>query len=104
MDLLERDRPLGTLHALRRESVAEGGRLVVVEGEAGIGKTSLLRAFRCSIPAGSRTVFGVCDPMSTPEPLGPIVDIARRLDYVGPTIVIVNGPGPTPSFGPRSVL
>jgi DNA-binding CsgD family transcriptional regulator/tetratricopeptide (TPR) repeat protein len=80
MDLLEREGPLATLHALRRESVAEGGRLVVVEGEAGVGKTSLLREFRRSIPPPNRTVFGVCDPISTPEPLGPIVDIASRLD------------------------
>ena len=80
MRLLERDAPLATLHRLRTETAAEGGRLVFVEGEAGIGKTSLLAAFRESLPAGVTTLLGSCDPLSTPRPLGPLVEIAAALD------------------------
>ena len=80
MRLLERDEPLAELHRLRAESTTEGGRLVFVEGEAGVGKTSLLRAFRDSLPASTLTLLGSCDPLSTPRPLGPLVDVAPDLD------------------------
>jgi DNA-binding CsgD family transcriptional regulator/tetratricopeptide (TPR) repeat protein len=80
MRLLERDEPLAMLHRLHAETAAQGGRLVFVEGEAGVGKTSLLRAFRASVPAGARTLLGSCDPLSTPRPMGPLVDVAEELD------------------------
>jgi len=80
MRLLERDAPLATLHRLRAEAANEGGRLVFVEGEAGIGKTSLLSAFAASVPEGVQVLLGSCDPLSTPRPLGPLLDIAEGLD------------------------
>ncbi len=80
MRLLERDAALATLDRLRAEATADAGRLVFVEGEAGIGKTSLLRRFRESVPAGTKALLGSCDPLSTPRPLGPLVDIADELD------------------------
>jgi DNA-binding CsgD family transcriptional regulator len=79
MRLLERDAPLAILHGLQHESLA-AGRLVFLEGEAGVGKTSLLRAFRDSLSPGVRYVFGACDPLSTPQPLGPLLEIAPELD------------------------
>jgi predicted ATPase len=78
--LLERDAALATLHRLREEAAEDAGRLVLVEGEAGIGKTSLLGAFRASLPDGVTALVGACDPLSTPRPLGPIVDVAADLD------------------------
>ena len=80
MRLLERDEPLAELHRLRAEAAAEGGRLVFVEGEAGVGKTSLLREFRESIRPPARALLGTCDPLSTPRPLGPLADVADTLD------------------------
>ena len=80
MRLLERDEPLAMLHRLRAEAASEGGRLVFIEGEAGVGKTSLLRAFRGSVPASTATLLGSCDALSTPRPLGPLVDVAPDLD------------------------
>ncbi len=80
MRLLERDEPLAELHRLRAEAADEGGRLVFVEGEAGVGKTSLLRAFRSSLPASTLALLGSCDPLSTPRALGPVVDVAPQLD------------------------
>ena len=79
MRLLERDEPLAMLHRLRGEAVSEGGRLVFVEGEAGIGKSSLLRAFREAVPDSSTTLLGACDPLSTPRPLGALLDVAAEL-------------------------
>ena len=78
--LLERDAALATLHRLREEAAGHAGRLVLIEGEAGIGKTALLGAFRASLPDGVIALVGACDPLSTPRPLGPIVDVAVDLD------------------------
>jgi DNA-binding CsgD family transcriptional regulator/tetratricopeptide (TPR) repeat protein len=80
MRLLERDEPLAELHRLRAEAAGGAGRLVFVEGEAGVGKTSLLRAFRESAPPPTRMLLGSCDPLSTPRPLGPLLDVAEDLD------------------------
>lgn len=44
MELLERDADLSRLEVLLKHAAAGEGRLVLLEGEAGIGKTSLLRA------------------------------------------------------------
>jgi len=53
---------------------------VFVEGEAGVGKTSVLRAFGETVPHDVRVLVGSCDPLSTPRPLGPIIDIAESLN------------------------
>ncbi len=51
------------------------GRLVFVSGEAGIGKSALVRHF-CARTAGrARILWGSCDGLRTPRPLGPFVDI-----------------------------
>ncbi|HEY2888723.1 MAG TPA: AAA family ATPase [Candidatus Limnocylindrales bacterium] len=80
MRLLERDRPLGILSQLHDEATRGHGRLVFVEGEAGIGKTMLVDAFLRSLPARTRASTGACDPMATPRPFGPFLDVAWRLD------------------------
>lgn len=45
MDLLERDIQLGTLDGALKTAAAGHGRVALVSGEAGIGKTSVARAF-----------------------------------------------------------
>ena len=79
VDLLERSGELATLarhlEAVRAES---SGRLGVVGGEAGVGKTALVRRF-CSVAGGTRALWGACDPLYTPRPLGPFVDIAHQI-------------------------
>ncbi|MFC4427085.1 ATP-binding protein [Deinococcus navajonensis] len=75
MNLLERASPLGRLIEWSKEAAAGEGRLVLLAGEAGVGKTVFLREFaRC---VGQRQVLtGACDPLSTPRPLGPLQDVA----------------------------
>ncbi|WP_067477572.1 ATP-binding protein [Actinomadura hibisca] len=69
MELLER---AGFLDELRS---CPAGRVVLVSGEAGIGKTALVRAF-CEQDE-RRALWGACDALRTPRPLGPLHDIAR---------------------------
>ena len=45
MRLLERELQLGALHDYAADARRDDGRLVLVSGEAGIGKSSLVEAF-----------------------------------------------------------
>ena len=69
-DLLERDELLDALGA----ALAAGGRMVLVGGEAGAGKTSLVRTFAAR--AGTPVLQGSCENLATPIPLAPFADIA----------------------------
>ncbi|HET6663936.1 MAG TPA: AAA family ATPase [Acidimicrobiales bacterium] len=76
MELFERDEALAELHR-QFERSATVGRLVVVSGEAGIGKTALVLRFLGACVPTPVVLWGGCDPLHTPRPLGPIRDAAR---------------------------
>lgn len=65
--------------ALARIAAGAGGGVVLVPGEAGIGKTSLLRQFCAGIGASARVLRSACDPLFTPRPLGPLVELAEDI-------------------------
>jgi DNA-binding CsgD family transcriptional regulator/energy-coupling factor transporter ATP-binding protein EcfA2 len=73
--LLERDRELAELAQAAGEAAAGEGGLVLVSGEAGIGKSSLVRALRGLLPAEGRLLVGHCDDLGTPRTLGPFRDL-----------------------------
>jgi predicted ATPase len=77
-NLLERDQFLSSLDELLLQAVQGHGQLVLVSGEAGIGKTSLVERFIERCPPGARTLWGACEALFTPRPLGPLYDIARQ--------------------------
>lgn len=52
--------------------------MVLVAGEAGVGKSSLVRAFVGSRDSAPRVLRGNCDALFTPRPLGPFLDIASE--------------------------
>ena len=77
VDLLERSEQLGTLsQALAAVEERSQGRLVFVSGEAGAGKTALLRCFVEDRCASARILWGASDALFTPRPLGPLIDVA----------------------------
>ena len=78
VSLLERDEPLAAL-SRALELARRRGRLVAISGEAGIGKTSLLETFASREQPGTEFLWGGCDALKTPTPLGPLVDIAANL-------------------------
>jgi class 3 adenylate cyclase/tetratricopeptide (TPR) repeat protein len=77
-ELLERSEALAAMSEHLADVAHSGhGRLVLVGGEAGIGKTALVRRF-CAEQSRSATVlWGACDSLFTPRPLGPLLDVAE---------------------------
>ncbi len=53
--------------------------MVLVSGESGAGKTSLLQAFTDDCVDDRAVLSGACDPLTTPRPLGPFHDLAPQL-------------------------
>jgi DNA-binding CsgD family transcriptional regulator len=77
-ELLERSGQLSTLgDALAAVVKSSDGRLVFVAGEAGGGKTALLRRFCDEQRRTARILWGACDALFTPRPLGPLFDVAE---------------------------
>jgi DNA-binding CsgD family transcriptional regulator/tetratricopeptide (TPR) repeat protein len=78
MDLLERDAAVATLEECLAQAGAGQGRIVLVAGEAGVGKTTLAERAASTAASRARFLWGACDPLLTPRALGPIHDIARQ--------------------------
>jgi DNA-binding CsgD family transcriptional regulator/tetratricopeptide (TPR) repeat protein len=80
--LLEREAELEVL--VRAVDDASEGRssVVLVLGEAGIGKSSVLRAFLDSVSDRTHTLIGACDDLLTPRTFGPLRDAAA--EHPGP--------------------
>ena len=78
MPLIEREDALAVLaHAIGLARAT--GQLVSVSGEAGVGKSSLLRAFAAREAPAIRVLWGYCEALGTPRPLGPLLDLAPGL-------------------------
>ena len=79
--LLEREAPLAQLTASARRVERGGhGEVVLLRGEAGVGKTALLARFADHLEPRLRVLRGWCDPLGAPRPLGPLTDALSGLD------------------------
>jgi DNA-binding CsgD family transcriptional regulator/tetratricopeptide (TPR) repeat protein len=73
--ILERDAELAALAGAVRSAGAGDGSVLLISGEAGIGKSSLVDAVRAQLPAEGRMLVGYCDDLATPRTLGPFRDL-----------------------------
>jgi DNA-binding CsgD family transcriptional regulator len=87
MDLLERDGCLRQLEAALADALGGHGRVALVSGEAGIGKTTLVQRFVQLPRPHVRVLWGTCDVQFTPRPLGPVHDMAARLRGAVPRLL-----------------
>ena len=80
MELIERDGFLALLQT-KLQNIAEGeGHCIFVSGEAGIGKTALVKAF-CKQQQDDCIIYqGACDALFTPRPLAPLYDIIWQVN------------------------
>ncbi len=77
-------------------SVGRGGRgsVLVVCGEAGVGKTAFLRSFSDEVARPRAVLWGTCDPLFTPRPFGPLLAIAEGTGgELGPVLAQGANPG-----------
>jgi DNA-binding CsgD family transcriptional regulator len=79
LKLLEREPASQSLDEAYAEAAAGRGRTVLVSGEAGIGKTALVSEFTAA-RSDARLLWGGCEALFSPRPLGPLYDIAPELD------------------------
>jgi predicted ATPase len=76
--LLEREAQLAALASYAGEARKAQGRMVLVAGEAGVGKSALVEQVQRDLPEAA-WFWGACDGLFTPRPLGPLFDIAAKL-------------------------
>ncbi|HVC73269.1 MAG TPA: AAA family ATPase, partial [Mycobacteriales bacterium] len=89
MRLLERDAHLDALRAALERARRGRGSIVLVSGEAGIGKSSLLAEFADRAAGHARLFRGSCEDLVTARTLGPFRDMVREL----PGVPLGVGPG-----------
>ena len=77
--LLERQAVLAELAAIGRRIGRGGGQVVLLHGEAGVGKTAVSARFITEVGPPLQVLRGWCDPLSAPRPLGPLIDALAGL-------------------------
>ncbi|MFZ0903452.1 MAG: AAA family ATPase, partial [Mycobacterium sp.] len=77
--LLERESVLAELEHCLRSAARGAGRVVLLRGEAGVGKTAVIRRFVGGLGQQMRVLPGWCDPLAAPRPLGPLLDALAAL-------------------------
>lgn len=80
MALLEREDALRELESALDDAGRGEGRVLLLGGEAGVGKTALVEQFAGSLSRPAALLWGACDPLFTPRPLGPLYDMAAAGD------------------------
>lgn len=76
--LLERESALAQMKQMYADSKDGNGRLLLISGETGSGKTSIVNHFISQIREPKYVLIGNNEPMFIPRPLGPLYDIANE--------------------------
>src|SRR5882757_7043906 len=85
--LLESEDALGALTSALWAAAEGAGGLVLLSGEAGVGKTSVVRRFAAAVHTVAWVLVGSCEPLTSPRPLAPLLDVVPRMGAaVGDTL------------------
>ena len=82
MILLERQAQIEILTQGFAEARAGSGKLILIAGEAGLGKSSLVEQFVAETRRSARILWGACDALDTPRALGPVHEIAAQTEVL----------------------
>lgn len=88
--LLEREAELAALAAAVDAARAGMGALMLIVGEAGIGKTALVRALRTRMEGEVVFLVVGCEDLSVPVPLGPVRELLAAAAPSGPAPELVD--------------
>ncbi|HEX6872447.1 MAG TPA: AAA family ATPase, partial [Micromonosporaceae bacterium] len=77
--ILEREHELAQLAAAAHEAANGLGSVVLIAGEAGIGKSSLVEALPSVLPDKAELLVGYCDDLTTRRVLGPLRDLTPHV-------------------------
>src|SRR5689334_848465 len=88
MHLFERQAQLDKLNQCLQEARNACGKVVLVAGDAGIGKSAMVERFTSAHRRDVRTLWGACDALATPRALAPVHEIAAQ------TLVLAEPTGP----------
>jgi class 3 adenylate cyclase/tetratricopeptide (TPR) repeat protein/nucleoside-triphosphatase THEP1 len=95
--VIGRDREARLLDGYLAEAIAGHGRTVLVSGEAGLGKSALMRRFQERIrEQGVRLLIGECTEIEARRPFGPFIDALVTGDLALPAELEQGGPGALP--------
>lgn len=83
MHLLERQTQLDELARCFQDARKACGKLVLIAGEAGLGKSVLVERFVSEHRRDARALWGACDGLSTPRALAPVHEIAAQTAQLG---------------------
>ncbi|MBU2993317.1 AAA family ATPase [Octadecabacter sp. 1_MG-2023] len=78
--IVERDAELDMLSQILASIPQAGGRLVLVRGESGIGKSTFIEHFLSETSMQHQIAIAWCDPLNTPRPLGPVRDLVAEVN------------------------
>jgi DNA-binding CsgD family transcriptional regulator len=87
--LLERADELELLGSALKDAAAGRGAVMLLVGEAGGGKSSLVRALRERLDDRAAFLVGRCESLSVPVPLAPVRELAAAADV--PDLAELNG-------------
>lgn len=77
-DLVGRNQEVQTLRVFLDQTFTSTGRAVLIDGEAGVGKSALLRTFASQAASvGARFLAGECTEIEARRPFGPFAQILR---------------------------
>jgi DNA-binding CsgD family transcriptional regulator len=79
VELLEREAELAALRAVWRRAQSGSGSMVLVAGESGVGKTTLVRRFTAASASPSTVLWGTCTPLVPAPELEPIRELVPQL-------------------------
>jgi tetratricopeptide (TPR) repeat protein len=83
--LVGRQTELALLHTLWNEALEDGGRLLLIQGDAGLGKSRLIRALRDTLTGTARTIRELhCFPEYSQTPLYPVIALLSSLSGFTP--------------------
>ena len=92
--LVERENAIAQFGQAVDNLTNDSGGIVLVSGEAGIGKTSFLEEARRVFEKRVMFYWSGCDPLLTPRPFGPVHDIATK--FSGKVLTLLeNGASPS---------